>query len=38
VRSHLQESIGMDAKAAGAVVSEKAKPAAMAEESPFGNL
>jgi len=38
VRSHLQESIGMDAKAAGAVVTEKAKPAAMAEESPFGNL
>jgi hypothetical protein len=38
VRSHLQESIGMDAKAAGAAVPEKTKPAAMAEESPFGNL
>jgi hypothetical protein len=38
VRSHLQESIGMDAKAAGAAVTEKAKPAAMAEESPFGNI
>jgi hypothetical protein len=37
VRSHLQESIGMDAKAAG-VMTEKAKPAAMAEESPFGNI
>jgi hypothetical protein len=38
VRSHLQESIGMDAKAAGVAVTEKAKPAAMAEESPFGNI
>jgi hypothetical protein len=38
VRSHLQESIGMDAKNAGVVATEKAKPAAMAEESPFGNL
>jgi hypothetical protein len=39
VRSHLQESIGMDAKSAGvAAVTEKAKPAAMEKESPFGNL